>query len=79
MDFSRLPDLQTLSVGLESALRSGGFTNDRLTIVGRQPNIYAASFPSEIVTCRVDGGSELRLFCKYAAGHTHNSYGHAVG
>jgi hypothetical protein len=79
MDFSRLPDLQTLTVGLESALRSGGFTNDRLTIVGRQPNIYAASFPSEIVTCRVDGGSELRLFCKYAAGHTHNSYGHRGG
>jgi hypothetical protein len=32
------------------------------------------------VTCRVDGGSELQLFCKYAAGgHPDNAYGHRRG
>lgn len=71
---SRLPNLQTLTVGLASVLRS------RVTILDRQPNPYASTFPSEIVTCRVDGGSKLLLFCKYAAGgHSDNVYGHRGG
>src|SRR4051794_27285741 len=83
MNFSLLPNLQTLTVGLTSVLRSGGFTTDRVTILRRQLNAYATTFPSEIVTCRVDGGSELRLFCKYAGGrgrgHSHSAHGHRGG
>jgi hypothetical protein len=82
MNSSLLPNLQTLTVGLTSVLRSGGFATDRVTILGRQLNAYATSFPSEIVTCRVEDGSELRLFCKYAtgqSGNTHNIYGHRGG
>lgn len=60
---SRLPNLRTLTGGLASVLRS------RVTVIDRQPNIYASTFPSEVVTCRVDGRSELLLFCKYGAGH----------
>lgn len=74
-----LPNLRTLTVGLTSVLRSHGSTNNQVTILGREFNIYASSFPSEIVTCRVDDGSELRLFCKYAAAHNHNAYGHRGG
>jgi hypothetical protein len=71
---SRLPNLQSLTVGLTSVLRS------QVTILDRQPNIYASTFPSEIVTCRVDGGSILLLLCKYAAGgHRDNVYGHRGG
>jgi hypothetical protein len=79
MTSSLLPSLQTLTVGLTSVLRSHGSTSNQVTILRRQLNIYASSFPSEIVTCRVDDGSELRLFCKYAAGHSHNAYGHRGG
>jgi aminoglycoside phosphotransferase (APT) family kinase protein len=76
---SLFPDLETLAVGLTSVLRSHGSVKNRVTILGRQLNVYASSFPSEIVTCRLDDGSELRLFCKYAAGHGHNAYGHRGG
>jgi hypothetical protein len=76
---SRLPNLQTLASGLTSVLRSHGSTKNQVTIVRRQSNVYATSFPSEIVTCRVDDGTELRLFCKYAAGHSHSAYGHRGG
>jgi hypothetical protein len=79
MTSSPLPNLQILTVGLTSVLRSHGRTNDQVTILRRHPNIYASSFPSEIVTCRVDDGSELRLFCKYATGHSHGAYGHRGG
>jgi hypothetical protein len=74
MNSSLLPNLQTLTVGLTSVLRS------QVTILDRQPNSYTTSFPSEIVRCRVDDGSELLLFCKYAAGGRPDSaYGHRGG
>jgi hypothetical protein len=50
-----------------------------LTIVDRQLNARMKTFPTEIVTCRLDNETELRLFCKYEAGHNHNSYGHRGG
>jgi hypothetical protein len=56
---SRLPSLQSLTVGLASVLRS------QVKILDRQPNIYTATFPSEIVRCRLGDGQELRLLCKY--------------
>ena len=69
-----LPDLHTLTINLTHVLRG------QMTILDRQPNIYTSTFPSEIVTCRVGGGSELQLFCKYAAGvHPNNAYGHRGG
>jgi hypothetical protein len=71
---SRLPNLQSLTVGLTSVLRR------QVTILDRQPNIFTSTFPSEIVTCRVDEGSKLLLLCKYAAGgHRDNVYGHRGG
>jgi Phosphotransferase enzyme family len=60
---SRLPNLQTLAVGLTSVLRS------QATILDRQPNTYTSTFPSEIVRCRLGNGRELRLLCKYGADH----------
>jgi Phosphotransferase enzyme family len=77
---SRLPNLQTLTAGLTSVLRSHESTGGQVTILDRQPNIYSSTFPSEIVTCRVDEGGDLKLFCKYAAGgHPDNVYGHRGG
>jgi Phosphotransferase enzyme family len=71
---SQLPNLQSLTVGLTSVL------GNQVTILHRQPNIFTSTFPSEIVTCRVDGVSKLLLLCKYAAGgHRDNVYGHRGG
>lgn len=74
-----LPDLPTLTVGLTYVFRSNGYADGQVTIVDREPNVYASTFPSEIVTCRFDNGSELRLFCKYEAGHFQSSHGHRGG
>jgi hypothetical protein len=61
---SQLPNRQTLAVGLTSVLRS------QATILDRQPNTYASTFPSEIVRCQLGNGRELRLLCKYGADHS---------
>jgi hypothetical protein len=64
VDCSRLPNLQTLAVGLTSVLRS------QATILDRQPNTYASTFPSEIVRCQLGNGRELQLLCKYGGDHS---------
>jgi aminoglycoside phosphotransferase (APT) family kinase protein len=64
-----LPDLQTLTANFSKVLTTHGFAAARLSILDRQPNIYASTFPSEIVTCQFGDGSERRLLCKYGAGH----------
>jgi hypothetical protein len=68
------PDEQSLAAGLTSALAGAGSAG--LTVVDRRANPTASSFPSEVVTCRLNGGAPLRLFCKHGAGPGHNAYGH---
>jgi hypothetical protein len=66
---SRLPNIQELAVGLTSVLGS------QATILDRQPNTYASTFPSEVVRCQPANGSELRLLCKYGADHSNSLSG----
>jgi aminoglycoside phosphotransferase (APT) family kinase protein len=78
---SLLPDDRSLLAGLASVFPGDGGTGDGGTgagvaVLDRVPNDYASSFPSEIVTCRLGDGRELRLLCKYEAGQAHASYGH---
>jgi hypothetical protein len=61
---SRLPNLQTLAAGLTSVLRS------QATVLDRQPNTFASTFPSEIVRCQLGDGRRLLLLCKYGADHS---------
>src|SRR5260370_18105894 len=76
---SSLPDLQALARGLTSVLGSSGATKGPVAVVNRQP-CGQGTFPKEIVTCRCEDGSELRLFCKYGSGETnHNCHGHRGG
>lgn len=72
----QVPDLPTLTLGLTSALRNGGHGVSQVSVLEREPNIYASSFASEIVTCGFEDGSRARLLWKYGAGHTENVYGH---
>lgn len=66
-------------MGLTSVLRGDVRPGDQVTVLDREPNLYATTFPSEIVTCRLPAGSRLRLFCKYGPGHRRENYGHRGG
>ncbi len=69
------PALSALTAGLASVLKADGARNGPVAVLGREPNPYASSYASEIVTCRC-GAEELRLYCKYSAGgHGDTGYG----
>src|SRR5262249_33374796 len=74
-----LPDAPTLSFGLTAALGRVGLAGLAVTVLGREPNPYASTFASEIVTCRLPDGSERRLFCKYGATADSGAHGHKGG
>jgi len=83
---SSIPDIQTLTAGLTSALRVAGCTDGAVTVLDRKPNALGSTFPSEVVTCQLGDGRELQLFCKYETEHMlykgmhiQNSYGHRGG
>lgn len=75
----QIPDLQTLVSNLSSVLKENKATKYQVTILARESNPYASTFPSEIVTCQLAEGSTLQILCKYEAGQNHNSYGHRGG
>jgi aminoglycoside phosphotransferase (APT) family kinase protein len=65
-----LPELPTLQEGL------GAVFGSDVDVLDRQPNEYASSFPSEIVTCRLSDASVRRVLCKYESGQRHSAFGH---
>jgi len=73
---SQLPDDKSLATGLTSALAGAGSTT--VSIVDRAANPHASTFPSEVVTCRLNDGDSIRLFCKYGTGG-HDAHGHRGG
>lgn len=56
------PDTESLPSGLKAVLGGGS----ELVILDRQHNAYSSGSPSEIVTCKIGNGKQLRLLCKYA-------------
>jgi len=70
----RMPDLLSLTAGLNTVI--GG---RRLTIVDRTPVPLASTYPSEIVTCRIQESGEFKVYCKYFGGLSYESYGHRGG
>jgi hypothetical protein len=79
MSESPFPDVHTLTAGLTAALGGEGVPPYRVTVVGREPNPYASTFPSEIVTCRLGDGTKHRLLCKYGTGPDSGVHGHKRG
>jgi hypothetical protein len=59
-----LPDLERLTAGLTAVLGRAA-ESDGVTVLHRERNPHAGSFSSEIVTCRLRDGAEVRVFCKY--------------
>src|SRR5215831_7877724 len=67
------PDLARLSCALDDLLPGA-------VVVSRQAYIYSTTFSTEVVACRLPGGEELRLFCKYGTGADEaTGYGHRGG
>jgi hypothetical protein len=76
---SMLPDLGTLTHDLNCALQKSGHVDGHVSIVSREVNSRTSTWPSEIVTCHVHDGSELRLFCKYGGRAVDDTCGHRGG
>ena len=76
---SRFPDLEALSVGVNAVVGGNGSRFSRISILDRTPAIYASTYPSEIVTCQRGNQREFKLYCKYMAGLSYDSYGHRGG
>jgi aminoglycoside phosphotransferase (APT) family kinase protein len=70
----QIPEPEVLARGLRSIFRA-----DSLAVLHRQPNVYSSTYASEIVTCRLPGGDERRLLCKYGAFDSRSGYGHRAG
>jgi hypothetical protein len=73
---SRVPEARALRAGLGSVLCGGRCD---VQILDRAPAILASTYPSEVVTCEVEGSRELKLYCKYTAGLHDRSFGHRGG
>ena len=74
-----LPDAEGLLEDLREILREEHPDGARIEITGRQRNVYASTFGSEVVAVRLEDGSELSLLCKYSAGREHDEHGHRGG
>jgi len=71
-----LPDLEGLTIGLTTVLSSHGAARGSLSVLHRERSPYSTTFPCEIVTCRLEDGSELQLFCKYTGDIDYTGHGH---
>jgi hypothetical protein len=75
----KFPSLGRLRAGLAIVLEQSGVPFDRLEVLGRHVNVAASTYPSEIVTCRINDHAVLKLFCKYSTHLNYDTYGHRGG
>jgi len=76
---SLLPELPTLTMRLTEALQGKSSLSAPLTVLDRKLPPMMSTFPNEAVTCRFADGRKRRLFVKYGAGVSHDSFGHRGG
>jgi aminoglycoside phosphotransferase (APT) family kinase protein len=57
-------------------LGDSDFAHRTVTILDREANIYSSTNPSEIVTCVLDGCTEVQLLCKYGCAVNKDKWGH---
>ena len=71
------PDLERLTAGLSAVFHHEVSANRNVRVLDRKPNPEGSTFPTEIVTCSIDGrGSRLRLFVKYGTREFDSLYRH---
>ena len=66
MNESREVSQEALVAGLTSMLNGEDGRPRFGSLVSRERCAYSSTFPTEVVTCQLDNGAELRLFCKYS-------------
>jgi len=79
LSVSEYPDIVSLTTGLTSVLSESMPSLCPVTVLHREAHIYRSTFPSEVVTCRLNDGRTLRLFCKYSGELAYKSHGHRGG
>lgn len=67
------PTLPTLIAGLTSIFKDSGLIKKTVKVLHRQPFDLMSTFPCEIVTCQLENGRELQIFCKYSAEKNHDT------
>lgn len=75
----RFPHPDALREGLRTVFGGNPTDGGNVIVLRREPAVWASTYPSEIVTCRVESEGELKLYCKYALGPSYESYGHRGG
>src|SRR2546426_6924051 len=76
---SLLPDVETLSACLTSAFNGDDSCGHAVRILDRKLPQMMSTFPNEVVTCQLADGSKGRVFIKYEADRSHDSFGHRGG
>ncbi len=84
IDMTSVLDEQVLSDALAATLADSPRPVRLEAVLDRRSNAWSSTFESEIVTCRIDNGGELKLLCKYeqfqrSNAHDHESWGHRRG
>lgn len=73
------PDTKKLNPQLERILNKVYSPDHMMKLVKRKPFDYRSTSPVEIISCRLNDGQIVSLFCKYSGNHTQYSYGHRGG
>src|SRR5690348_770544 len=76
---SYTPTTDALAAGLAHAFRRPGTERGAVSILSREENVYASTFPSEVVTIACEGAPVRRVFCKYGSGHAGPVKEHKAG
>jgi len=73
------PATEIVQRALESALGDTAGLARTIVIVNRQPSPMSSSFPTEILTCRLDGTQDVHVLVKYGVGRVGSGCGHRGG
>ncbi len=73
------PTSEAVTSVLSTIFCSGRSPHAEVVVLDRRPNVYASTFHSEVITCRLPDGSKRRVLCKHSSGFDHNCYGHRGG
>jgi len=74
----QLPELSKLQPRISAVLSRHG-VGECTDVLARRVNDHYSTFDSEIVTCRLEGGAEVKLLCKYGSLEVISCYGHRGG
>lgn len=73
------PGEQQLSQPLETMVNRFHSPDYMVALTDRKPFYYCSTSPAEVITCRLNNGQLVSLFCKYGGSHAQYSYGHRGG